>query len=72
MLLSVEYSTTNLILETGISEDEFISEVRDTIKSNGEKATEEQLEDIDITFDKSIFQMLGEFEIIINVDMDKN
>lgn len=68
---SVEYSTTNLILETGISEDEFISEVRDTIKSNGEKATEEQLEDIDITFDKSIFQMLAEFEIIINVDGQK-
>ena len=50
---SAEYTTNDLNLEVGLTEEELISEIKETIKVDEEKASEEQLEDIEISFDES-------------------
>lgn len=65
---SAEYTTNDLNLEVGLTEEELISEIKETIKVDEEKASEEQLEDIEISFDESKLKELGEFIVTIKVD----
>ena len=65
---SAEYTTNDLNLEVGLTEEELISEIKETIKVDEEKASEEQLKDIEISFDESKLKELGEFIVTIKVN----